>query len=187
MVSFTLKVTTVLLLKGWCQSFSHLSVLVSKGGCFIAISCPGNGAYCVWSQGTLPGTFQWSLFARDTWPHGITFSRNAEICPYQKPLKTKKCYLRTLRVGLPFLLWRGRDGTCLLLPGVLLVARGWMAPICPQPVVKEQIKQDGHFCCVQDTCCCGGETQELCSLWARIACAWVQGSEQLRGDNQQDN
>lgn len=52
---------------------------------------------------------------------------------------------------------------------------------------REQVKQDGRFCCVRDTSCCEGETQEVCNLWAGIACAWVQGSEQLRGDNQQDN
>lgn len=57
-VCFTLKVTTVLVLKGWCQSFLLLSMLVSKGGVFIAISCAGNGVYCVWSPGSLMGTFQ---------------------------------------------------------------------------------------------------------------------------------
>lgn len=154
---------------------------------FIAIFSPGNGAYCVWSQGTVSGTFQWSLVARDPWPHGITFSRSAEICPYQKSLKNQNL-TSELRVGFVFLPWRGREGTCLFLPGSLLVARGWVAPMCPQPGSwsSEQVEQGRHFCCVQDTACCEGETQEVCNLWAGVACVWVQGSKQLRGDDQQD-
>lgn len=100
---------------------------------FIPISCPGYGAYCVWSQGTLLGTFQWSLVARDTWPHGVTFSRSAEICLYPETFKNQKtlpwntvswaCFpgLERERGNMPV---PSRSS-----PG----GQAWMASICSQP------------------------------------------------------
>lgn len=69
---------------------------------FECVSEQRRGAYCnflSWKWCLLclePGRFAGdfpvkSLAAGGTWPHGVTFSRSAEICPYGKPLKKPNC------------------------------------------------------------------------------------------------
>lgn len=121
---------------------------------FIAISCPGNGAYCVWSQGTLPMTFQWSLVARDTWPHGVTFSRSAAIClSFKETFENQKSYLGTLELGLLFYLGDGgREHSCSFQVLSWWPGDGWHSSALSLALwSSEQVKQDGRFCCVQDT------------------------------------
>ena len=139
-----------------------------------------------------------SLAARGACPHGVTFSRSAEICPYGKPLKKPNCKIVAKSVPLNatgcffFPTWahflsrvaegegeRGRAHSFQVLslwpgdpwhPSALGLALG----------SSEQVEQDGCLCRVQDTFCHKDETQEVCNLPLGITSAWVHGSELLR-------
>lgn len=193
--------------KGWCQSFSHLSVLVSKGGAFIAISCPGNGAYCLRSQGALLGTFQWRLWLPEAL--GLMVSPSAEVLKSVLPgnlEKTPNCKIVAKSVPLNTTGWFFFPTWACFLSGVAEEGGrrgGAPAPSSSSPSGRgdawhpsalrlalgsgDQEKQDGCLCHIQDIFHHKDETWEVCNLLPGIISAWVRSSKLLRWDNWQDN
>lgn len=184
---------------------------------FECISEQRRGIYCnflSWKWCLLPseprrfaGDFPvTSLAARGTWPHGVTFSRSAEICPSGKPWKKTKlqnsCKKRTSEhyrlvflshLGLLFVRsgWRRREERGCARSFQLLSqwpGDAWH-PSAPRLALgsSDQEKQDGCLCHIQDIFHHKDETWEVCNLLPGIISAWVCSSKLLRWDNWQDN